>query len=546
MNSNVTVGMFLAGIVIAIIFSSAISTSVFTLSTNLGSQSNTNNLQGPKGETGETGSQGPIGPKGDAGAIGATGQTGSTGATGPAGATGVQGPQGPAGGLGSPSYDSGWIDASNFKGKSFEIVHNLNSIDVLVDLTGKTASGEIHQRIGLSNYISGWNRTYEDPKDDYVYSMVQTTDDGFAITGYTGGTTYADIFLVKIDKNGNMEWKKTYGGSGADFGQGIVRADDGGFAIAGYSDSYSSGNDDNVILLKTDLNGNLQWIKSYGGSSVDRGWALVKTADSGFAIVGDNYHYGLEGTGVYLVKTDGNGNMQWNKTYVGGRGWGLVQTKDLGYAITGTINFPSDVLLIKTDSKGIIEWNNTYGGTDFDGAESIVQTVDGGFALGGSTSSFDAGMGKAYLIRTNSYGYLMWQKLYGGRSWESFESLVEASDGGFVMAGTTASLTQDGNYIYIVKTDGFGNQVWQQTNGLVNSWTYGQCIVKTSDGGYAVAGHISHSSVGGYYDIVLVKTDGQGEFGLTRTDTTTNAITLYRGANDSYWNYVRVRIWKIP
>ena len=375
--------------------------------------------------------------------------------------------------------------------------------------------------------------------------MVQTTDGGFAITGYTGGTTYADIFLDKMDKNGNLEWKKTYGGSGADFGQGIVQTGDGGFAIAGYSDSYSSGRDDNVILLKTDFNGNLQWIKSYGGSSVDRGWALVKTADGGFAIVGDNYHYGLDGEGVYFVKTDSNGNLQWNKTYAGSRGWGLVQTTDLGYAITGTINFPSDVLLIKTDSNGIIQWNNTYGGTDFDGAKSIVQTLDGGYALSGSTSSFDAGMGKAYLIRTNSYGYLMWQKLYGGRSWESFESLVEASDGGFVMAGTTASLTQDGNYIYIVKTDGFGNQVWQQTNGLINSWTYGQCIVKTNDGGYAVAGHISHSSVGGYYDIVLVKTDAQGEFGLVQTNTSANAITLYRGINDVYWNYIRVRIWKI-
>ncbi len=554
MNSNVTVGMFVAGIVIAIILSSAISTSVFTLSTNLGSQSNTNNLQGTKGETGETGPQGTQGPKGDTGSTGATGPAGATGATGAAGATGAQGPQGPvgpsgaSGGLTSPNFDSGWIDISAYKGKYLNVTDNLDSADVLVDLTGKTAQGEVHQRLGLSSQITGWNKTYEAASDDYVYGMIQTSDGGYAITGYTGGTVYANVFLEKTDMMGDLEWKKTYGGSGADVGQGIVQTSDGGYVIAGYSDSYSSGDDD-ILLLKVDGSGNQLWLKTYGEGSVDQGFALIKTADGGFAVAGNNYNYGGSGSeGVSLVKFDGDGTLQWYKSYVGGRGWGLVQTAD-GYAISGTIaptygQAYTDALLIKTNSAGVEQWRKTFGGPDFDSAFAIIQTYDGGYALCGGTDSFDIGMGDVYLIRTDSYGNLFWNKTFGGASGDSGKAIVEDSDHGLLILGSSMSFNTEHTYkMYLIKTDEVGNEQWSKTYGMF-MLAYGECIVRTSDGGYAIVGTAAHSSSGDF-DPFLVKGDIVGEFGLVRTDTTANSITLYRGINDVYWNYVRVRIWKI-
>jgi hypothetical protein len=149
--------IFLTGILVAIIASSIISASILTLS------SNPMAIQGQKGEKGDMGPPGEQGPKGDTGATGSAGvagATGATGATGPKGDTGATGPQGTQGsvgaseapgGLTSPNFDSGWIDVSAYKGKYLNVTDNLNSADVLVDITGKTAQGEVHQRLGLSS-----------------------------------------------------------------------------------------------------------------------------------------------------------------------------------------------------------------------------------------------------------------------------------------------------------------------------------------------------------------------------------------------------------
>jgi hypothetical protein len=535
-----TVKLFLVGILVIIIASSVISASIITLSDN-----SATTIQGPKGEKGDMGPPGLQGTKGETGAVGSTGPAGSAGATGgqgPAGTAGV------SGGLTSPNFDSGWLDISAYKGRYFNITDNLNSADVLVDITGKTAQGEVHQRIGLSSQIPGWDRTYEAASDDYVYGMIQTSDGGYAITGYTGGTGYADVFLEKTDSTGNLEWKKTYGGSGADFGKGIVQTSDDSYVIAGYSDSYSSGDDD-VLLLKVDSNGNQLWLRTYGDGSVDQGFALIKTADGGFAVVGNNYNYGGSGSeGISLVKTDGDGTLQWYKSYVGGRGWGLVQTTD-GYAIAGTIaptygQAYTDAILIKTNSDGVEQWRKTYGGPDFDSAFAISQTYDGGYALCGGTASFDIGMGDVYLIRTDSYGNLCWNKTYGGASGDSGQAIIEDSDHGLLILGSSMSFNTEQNYkMYLIKVDEVGNEQWSKTYGAF-MLAYGQSIVRTSDSGYAIAGTAAHSSSGDF-DPFLVKCDVTGEFGLVRTDTSANTITLYRGINDIYWNSVRVRIWKI-
>jgi hypothetical protein len=530
---------FLAGILVAIIASSMISASIITLSDN------SITIQGPKGEKGDMGPPSPQGP---------TGETGTAGPTGPAGATGATGQQGPqgsagaSGGLSSPDFDSGWVDIRAYKGKYFNLTDNLNSAAVLVDITGKTAQGEVHQRLGLSNQIAGWNRTYEAASDDYLYGMIQTIDGGYAFTGSTGGTVYSKISLEKVDRAGNLEWKKTYGGSGADFGQDIVQTSDGSYVIAGYSDSYSQGDDD-ILLLKVDSSGNQLWLKTYGGGSVDQGFALIKTSDGGFAIVGNNYNYANSGSeGISLVKTSGDGTLQWYKSYVGSRGYGLVQTTD-GYAIAGIIaptygQAYTDALLIKTNSSGVEQWRTTYGGPDFDSAFAITQTYDGGYALCGGTSSFDKGMGDVYVIRTTSYGYMLWNKTYGGVSGDSGQAIIEDSDHGLLILGSSMSFNSEQTYkMYLLKTDEVGNELWSKTYGAF-MLVHGQCIVRTSDGGYAIAGTAAHSSLGDY-DPFLVKCDVVGEFGLVQTDTTANTITLYRGINDIYWNSVRVRIWKI-
>jgi predicted secreted protein len=292
-----------------------------------------------------------------------------------------------------------------------------------------------------------------------------------------------------------MQWNKTYGGSGNDYASDLVRTSDGGYALAGYTNSFGAGGYD-AWLVKTDASGNMQWNKTYGGIFDDAASRLVQTSDGGYALAGWTASFGGGGwENPWLIKTDSAGNMQWNKVYVGpspsGQAYAFVQTSDGGYALAGfTTVFGAggfDAYLIKTDSAGNMQWSKTYGGTGKDVAYALVQTSDGGYALAGWTNSFGAGGYDFWLVKTDSNGNMQWNKTYGGTS-------------------------DDVAY----------------------------ALVQTSDGGYALAGLTNNSGVGSYY-AWLVKTDV--ESGLAWVDSSANTVTLYRGATDICWNYVRVRLW---
>ena len=424
----------------------------------------------------------------------------------------------------------------------------MNFTDILVDITGRTdAGGNVHQKyLGLSGYVPGWNKTYGGTGDDYGYSVVQTGDGGFAIAGSTNssGAGGTDVLLVKMDASGNQLWNKTYGGTGDDFGRSLVQTSDGGFAIAG-STWTIDGFDGGIFLVKTDASGNQLWNKTYGGSNPDEGFSVVQTSDGGFAMAGYTGSFGAYGIDVFFVKTDANGNQIWLKSYRDislEYGYSVIQTSDGGYAITGYAS--GDILLVKWDASGNQLWNKTYAGIYNDCGYSLVQTIDGGFAIAGYTYSSGAGGSDVFLVKTDASGNQLWNKTYGGTNDDFGRSLFQTGDGGFAIAGYTASFGFGVGYdAYLVKTDAMGNQLWQETYGGANS-DEGYSLVQTSDGGFAIAGSTNSSGAGGT-DVYLVKTDVEGEFGLARVGSTLNTLTLYRGFNDVYWNYVRVRIWKI-
>ncbi len=362
---------------------------------------------------------------------------------------------------------------------------------------------------------TAWNQTYGGTGADYGYSVVQTSDGGYAVAGYTSsfGAVGGDCYLVRTNYAGSMLWNKTYGGTGYEEADSVVQTGDGGYAIAGYTNSFGAGGSD-FYLVKTDYYGSMLWNKTYGGTGTDYGYSVIQTSDGGYAVAGYTNSFGAVGGDCYLVRTDSSGTLLWNKTYGGtgtDYGYSVIQTSDGGYAVAGYTNsfgaVGGDCYLVRTDSSGTLLWNKTYGGTGTDYGYSVVQTGDGGYAIAGYTNSFGAVGGDCYLVRTDSSGTLLWNKTYGGAGGDVAWSVVQTSDGGYAVAGYTNSFGAGGYDFYLVRTNYAGSMLWNQTYGGTGA-DYGYSVVQASDGGLVLAGDTNSFGAGGY-DVWLVRTAGK-------------------------------------
>jgi hypothetical protein len=359
------------------------------------------------------------------------------------------------------------------------------------------------------------------PENEWGGSLIQTSDGGYAIAGSYGFVGYKEevyagvVYLVKLDANGNLQWTKTIGGEKTEGGLSLIQTSDGGYVIAGYTYSFGAGERD-VYVVKLDANGNLQWTKTIGGPKDDWGCSLIQTSDGGYAIAGTTSSFGAGGEDVYVVKLDANGNLQWTKTIGGEKtdgGLSLIQTSDGGYAIAGTTSSFgagwADVYVVKLDANGNLQWTKTIGGPGYDWGHSLIQTSDGGYAIAGETNSFGAGEGDVYVVKLDAKGNLQWTKTIGGPGYDWGESLIQTSDGGYAIAGITNSFGAGRWDVYVVKLDANGNLQWTKTIGGENDDS-GHSLIQTSDGGYAIAGQ-TKSFGAGEGDVYFIKLDKNGD-----------------------------------
>jgi len=368
-----------------------------------------------------------------------------------------------------------------------------------------------------------WSKTYGGTLADGGKCVRPTSDGGVIIAGYTYsfGSGNADLYLIKTNSDGIEQWSKTIGGSGRDFGNEILQLADGGFLVIGTTYSKGAGDAD-LWLVKTDSTGNLIWDKTYGGAGMDIGKSIQVTPDGKILLLGYTESNGAVEDDIFFIKTDAAGNIIWTHTYTGDirsdLGLSLIQTIDGNYALLGATGYfqenlsgdcNRDMFLVLTDTAGTVLWNKKYdyvnsGHTNQQFGNAICQTSDKGFLLAGNSDVFYADLLQVQLFKTDSLGNTKWSRRIGmGIGYDYGNSAMITDQKDIVVCGTTKSFTGSNNNLYCFKLNENGQLQWQQSLGSTG-YEWGASVCQTTDGNYVLLGQ-TNSYGAGSYDVWLVK-----------------------------------------
>ena len=343
-----------------------------------------------------------------------------------------------------------------------------------------------------------WQTTFGGEEYDVGNSIKKTSDGNFIIAGSTQSfvpATMGNIYVIKCDPDGNKIWEKYYGGIDLDVANSVIESEDGNYYIAGYT--YNIQNlYQQIYVLKLNANGDTVWTKNYGGIGYELGLEIIETSDSNFVLIGTTDSYGAGNNDIYLIKMNGLGDTLWSRTFGTSEsdyGSSLKETFDGGLIITGYTS--SNVILIKTDPDGIVEWTKTY--DQFETATYVNLTTDGGYIISGYKGSNS----RPYLIKTDANGDTVWTKTYG---WYGIaRSVFEKSGGGYVFTGQIS--TQGNPDAILASIDESGNQLWYDIFGETGS-DFGKSMSITPDSLYVIVGGTT-SYGNGSLDVYLLKAD---------------------------------------
>ena len=359
-----------------------------------------------------------------------------------------------------------------------------------------------------------WYKTFGGTGYDMLYCVRQTDDGGYIAAGSKSDEDGAGhAWLIKTDENGNEEWNITNlinsGGADNIIPTYIELTSDGGYIVSGYNWVFG-------FMWKVSSSGSTEWVKYYPpksqGGKYGRLWMAQETSDGGYIAICQKE---ISSTDVdsMLIKTDSMGNVEWSKTYRYGNNlddlYSLVKTSDGGYILGGYANTPDNVnyWVVKTDSQGVKKWEKTYGGVDWAASfarNACIETNDGGYIITGITDAYGAGKDDLWIVKTDGNGNEEWNETFGEKTDERCWSMDKTKDG-YVFCLTKNYNGFGGNKgdICIMKIDDNGNAVWSQSFGGARE-DRGYYISRTSDGGYIVAGR-TESYGNGDSDGILIK-----------------------------------------
>jgi len=423
------------------------------------------------------------------------------------------------------------------------------------------ANLEFNPVSNLSNGTLGLIQTFGGSKNDVAQSVIATLDGGFAVIGYTQSMDgdvsdkldeSFDFWVLKFNSEANLEWNKTYGGSGDDRGYDIIQTSDNGFAILGYTDSsdgditINNGFRD-FWLAKLDASGNLTWQKSFGFPGADEGTAIIETSDNNFLISGvlDVTSSGGQGNlgrfvmehaggDYWAIKVSSSGDLIWSRFYGGSftdSPTGIIENNNNEFIFVGgsdsndvdiTNNKGSyDFWVVKSEAGGNMIWEKSFGGSEIDEARGIVSTYDGSHIIVGDTRSneqdvsLNNGAADLWIIKISDDGDLIWNRSIGGSNFDVSRSINKTSDNGFIIAGSSRSSdgdvarNQGQNDAWIVKIDTNGQLLWETTVGGSNI-DFAYDAVQLANGTIIAVGETSSSDGDitenkGFTDLLIIK-----------------------------------------
>ncbi|MEM9821845.1 MAG: hypothetical protein AAF985_12270, partial [Bacteroidota bacterium] len=394
-----------------------------------------------------------------------------------------------------------------------------------------------------------WERFYDFSSHDFSKSIHQTADGGVLILGNIGnGDNESDVFLLKLDADGDVLWSKSFDGGSYDEAEQLIFTSDGHYLIAGYS--FSFGNSGQFYLIKLDTEGNVVWERDYGGTDFDRARTLTETTNGNYVIAGwtrspisgdvSQGPFGpVDGFDAWLIKTDVDGNMLWDLRFGGierDEIHSIAPAPNDGVVMVTNTTSPelgasgADIYTLALDADGNLLWEEVYGGTEYEEVFSIIPTSDGGYAIGAITNSEGSGASDIYLIKTNDQGTVQWSQTYGGTEGEFGGFVTELSNGGFVVSGASQSVGSSFLDVYLIRTDATGSTIWQQHYRGGDNIDISTGLQVTDDGHFLIAAQRRQDDMTSILssDLYILKTDAEG-------NTTTNSIigtVLWDGDGD--------------
>ena len=381
-------------------------------------------------------------------------------------------------------------------------------------------------------------KTLGGTKNDAFSSLKKTTDGGYIAVGYAQSSDFDisnknndsyDYWVVKFDATNTIEWSKTFGGSDDDRARDILQLSDGSFLVTGFSRStdldvsVNSGNYD-FWVVKINIDGTLVWEKSFGFSGADQSYIIKQTSDGNFLLGGslDVTASGGQGNSktskrhaggdYWLLKIDTKGNKLWSRYYGGQFTDTLLdisETENGNYILTGYSDSSDtdisnnlgeyDFWIVKVNNTGDLIWERNFGGSQIDEAFSITKTTDNHFLIAGNTRSADKdvtlnnGSSDIWVIKISSDGTLIWERNFGGTSFDNANKIISAERGGFYVVGSSRSSDIDaasnfGNKdVWILKIDATGNLQWQKNIGG-NNLDEASSVIELQNGSLIVSG----------------------------------------------------------